>query len=369
MALNNLLLERLFAYCEGLSASDIHLGAGVKPRFRVQGRLEECGEFPALDSEMVDAAAMTLGLTTLPVGSPDGAERIRMHLLERGAMDGAITSPTGARYRFNIYRENSRTAVALRRLDSGFLPLEKLGIPLRMENFCSCRDGLVLVTGPAGSGKSTTLATLIDRINRTRKGHIITIEDPVEHLHESKLSLVRQRQIGRDAASFHAALVEALRQDPDVILMGELRELATIRTAITAAETGHLVFATLHAGDAAGAVERITGVFPAEEQTGIRQQLALVLRGILAQRLLPGVAEGSRIAACELLVNTTGIANIIATGRTTQIYSAIETGAKDGMVTLEASLAELVGKGKITVRTALAAARSPENLAKRLSLQ
>lgn len=367
MVVANPFLAKLFAYCEGLAASDIHLGVGLKPRLRVQGKLEEYGEFPVLDSQAVDAIAMELGLSTLPIGSSDGTEKIRVTLFAKGSIDGAVTSPTGVRYRFNIFRESSRTAVALRRLDSTFLPLETLGIPAKAADFCLCRDGLVLVTGPAGSGKSTTLATLIDRINRTRKGHIITIEDPVEHIHQSRLSIVRQRQIGRDATSFNAALVEALRQDPDVILMGEIRELDTIRTAITAAETGHLVFATLHAGDSAGAVERIAGVFPAEEQTGIRHQLALVLRGVVAQQLLPSTTPGERVAACELMVNTTGVANLIATGRTQQIYSAIETGANVGMQTMEASLAALVRQGRISELTAFAACRNPDILSKRLA--
>lgn len=366
MALTNPVLERLFAYCEGLGASDIHLGADLRARFRVQGKLEEYPEFPVFDTQGVDALAMHLGLATLPIGSADGTERIRTTLFAKGSIDGAVTSATGVRFRFNIFRESGRTAVALRRLDSEFLPLETLGIPAKVADFCHCRDGLVIVTGSAGSGKSTTLATLVDRINRTRKGNIITIEDPVEHIHKSQLSIVRQRQIGRDAVSFRSALVEALRQDPDVILLGEIRELETIRTAITAAETGHLVFATLHAGDAAGAIERLAGVFPAEEQTGIRHQLALVLRGVLAQQLLPSTTAGERVAACELLVNTTGVANLIATGRTQQIYSAIETGSAAGMLSMDASLASLVRRGKITELTAIASSRNPDIMAKRL---
>ena len=365
MALTESAIGRIYAYCEGLQASDVHLSSAEPPRFRVQGNLETFAEFPAMDSESVDAIAMELGLTTLPIGCPDGTERVRKELFSRGSIDGAVTSPTGVRYRFNIFRENGGTAIALRRLESELKSLDELGLPARLADFCDLADGLVLVTGPAGSGKSTTLATLMDIINGTRRAHIVTVEDPVEYVHSSRLSLVHQRQIGRDARTFSEALVSALRQDPDVILLGEARDLDTIRTAITAAETGHLVFATMHAGDAAGAIERLAGVFPAEEQTSIRHQLALVLRGVIAQRLLPG-SGSKRVAAVELLVNTTGVANLIATGRTAQICSALETGQSAGMIPLDAALADLVRRGEISESTAMASSHRPESFAKRL---
>lgn len=365
MALTAGALERIYAYCEGLQASDVHLSSGESPRFRVQGRLETYPEFPAMDGEGVDDIAMELGLSTLPAGCPDGTERIRRELFAKGSIDGAVTSPSGARYRFNIFRESDSTAVALRRLESSSRSLAELGLPAGLAAFCKLTDGLILVTGPTGSGKSTTLASLIDTINSTRQAHIITIEDPVEYVHESRLSLVHQRQIGRDARSFNEALVSALRQDPDVILVGEVRELETIRTALTAAETGHLVFATMHAGDAAGAIERLVGVFPADEQASVRHQLALVLRGVIAQHLLPG-SLSKRVAAVELLVNTTGVANLIATGRTAQIYSALETGQGAGMIPLDRALADLARRGEISEATALAAAHQPETFAKRL---
>ena len=361
-------LKSLFALCEATGASDVHLAAGLVPRLRIQGRLAPHPALPAFDAETVDAVAMELGLETLPVGCPDGTERVRLNLLRDGAIDGAVTSPSGSRYRFNLFREASRTAVALRRLDSRFRSLEELGLPAKLDDFCRIPDGLVIVTGPTGSGKSTTLATLIDTINRTREGHVVTIEDPVEFVHASQGCLVSQRQVGRDAKSFNDALVEAMRQDPDVILVGEIRDLETFRMAVTASETGHLVFATLHAGDCAGAIERFVSVFPAEEQEGVRHQLALVLRGIFAQHLLPAVV-GGRVAAYELLINTTGIANLIATGRTAQIYSMIETGARAGMATLDQSLADLLLQGRITEQAALALTRSPETLRSRLRLE
>jgi twitching motility protein PilT len=233
----------------------------------------------------------------------------------------------------------------------------------------------VLLAGPTSSGKSTTLATLIDRINSTRQCHLITIEDPVEYIHKSRLSLVSQRQIGIDAPSFYDALVSALRQDPDVILVGEIRDLPTMRTAITAAETGHLVFATVHAGDTTGAIERVIAVFPGEEQDGIRRQLSFVLRAAITQHLLPadGLEEvrtgsGKRVIASEVMRITGAISNLIATGRTGQIYSAIETGMEKGMQTLEQDLARLWTNGVISEAAALALTRSPDILRNRAAL-
>ena len=361
------LLEHILARCDDLGASDVHLGWDERPRYRVQGRLRPDADSAVLARDVVDALAMELGLHTLPRGCPDGTERIRLTLMREGAIDGAVDAPNGARFRFNVFREAERHAVALRRLSSDFRTLEELSLPPRLGDFTGFRDGLVIVTGPTGSGKSTTLATLIDSINRTREDHIITIEDPIEYVHRSALGLVRQRQVGRDAKSFNDALVEAMRQDPDVILVGEIRDIDTIRTALRAAETGHLVFTTLHAGDCAGAIERMVSVFPADEQTGARHQLALALRGIVAQHLLADARNGGRCPATEILVNTTAIANLIATGRTAQIYSQIETGALHGMRTLEQSLAELVVSGRIDENTAFAVTRNPQMLKARLT--
>ena len=361
------LLENLLAMCEEFEASDLHLSVGFAPRFRIRGALVAKGDFRPFDSETVDSLAMEIGLFTLPVGSPDGTERIRLTLMRDGAIDGALTAPSGARYRFNIYRECDRHAIALRRLDARLRDFRELGLPSRLAEFCDEPDGLVVVTGPTGSGKSTTLATMIDRINHSRDGHIVTIEDPIEFMHRPDRCFVHQRQVGRDTRSFNDALVEAMRQDPDVILVGEVRDLATIRTALRAAETGHLVFTTLHAGDCAGAIERLVSVFPADEQNSARHQLALVLRGIFAQHLLPS-PDGRRRPACELLVNTSACANLIATGRTAQIYSVIETGGKAGMRTLDQSLAELLSAGLVDERTALALSRNPDVLKRRLRL-
>lgn len=361
------MLENLLALCEEYEASDLHLAVGMAPRFRIRGALVEKGGMRPFDGKAVDALAMELGLFTLPVGSPDGTERVRMTLMKDGAVDGALTSPSGARYRFNVFRASDRHSVALRRLDSRFRTFDELGLPPRLAEFCRETDGLVVVTGPTGSGKSTTLATMVDLINHRRSGHIITIEDPIEYVHRSDRCIVNQRQVGRDAKTFNDALVEALRQDPDVILVGEMRDIHTVRTALRAAETGHLVFATLHAGDCAGAVERLVSVFPADEQNSARHQLALVLRGIFAQHLLPSPLGGRRLAS-ELLVNTPACANLVATGRSAQLYSVIETGGGAGMRTLDQSLAELAASGQVDERTAMALSKNPAQLKGRMRL-
>jgi twitching motility protein PilT len=361
------MLESLLSLCEEFGASDLHVSAGIAPRFRIRGALVEKGSFRPFDMKTVDALAMELGLFTLPAGCPDGTESVRMALMREGSLDGAFEGPSGARYRFNVYRESDRHAIAVRRLDSEFRSFEELGLPLRLADFCNETDGLVIVTGPTGSGKSTTLATMLDTINRSRAGHIVTIEDPVEFVHVPGMCMVSQRQVGRDVRSFDDAIVEAMRQDPDVILVGETRDLATVRAALRAAETGHLVFTTLHAGDCAGALERLISVFPPEEQNSARHQLALVLRGVFAQHLVTS-PDGLRRPVCELLVNTPACANVIATGRSAQIYSIIETGAPQGMRTLDQSLAELLSAGLVDERTAYALSKNPDTLKGRLRL-
>lgn len=362
----NSLLEKLFSKCEAAGASDIHLSPGEQPRMRVRGELVRLEEEETLDPATLEAIAFELGATTLPLSAAGGVERISERLLTEGAIDGAVSSASSARYRFNVFREMNRCAVALRRLDTDFRDFHELGLPGRLEEFCNEHEGLVIVSGPTGSGKSTTLATMLNRINRTEKRHVVTIEDPVEYIHISDKCLVRQRQIGRDARSFNSALVEALRQDPDVILVGEMRDLDTMRTALRAAETGHLVFTTLHAGDCAGAVERMISVFPADEQPSVRHQLALTLRGVFAQHLLATSDGTGRVPAVELLVNTTAVANLIATGRSSQLYSLIETGSMHGMCTLDESLASLVRRGKIYESAAFALSKHPEILKRRL---
>lgn len=351
------LLTRLLLRCRELGASDLHITAEDRPWLRVEGRLR------ALE-EPISAATVSALIDHL-IGARD-----RDLLAQRGALDGALTGPKGGRFRWNLYRSDSGWSIALRRLADGFPPLRELGLPEAFAEVQDFKDGLVVVAGPTGAGKSTTLATLIDGINRTRTGHIVTIEDPVEFLHASIRCLIHQREIGRDADSFHNALVSALRQDPDVILVGEVRDHGTISTAITAAETGHLVLTTVHAGDVPGTLERMVSVFPSIEQPGLRRRLSLVLRAILAQRLL--VVDGARrdqrletapdgmqrrVAVTELLMVTPAIRNLVAMGKSAQLLSTMETGKRFGMETLEQSLVRLFQAGLISESTAAGLAR------------
>lgn len=351
-------LDRYLALCIERDGSDIHFSPGLAPHIRHHGDLAPMEGEPSFSGAAIRELANELfrrvggGFDQMP----------------RGSFDGAVTSESGVRFRFNVFRRQGEVALALRRLEDRFRALSELGLPETLRQFCELRDGLVVVSGPTGAGKSTTIATLLDHVNRTRRGHIITIEDPIEYLHAPVQCVVNQRQVGLDAPTFNDALVASLRQDPDVVLVGEIRDLETVRTAISAAETGHLVLTTLHAGDCVGSIERLVSVFPADEQDGIRRQLALVLRGVVAQRLLPAAptngSEGAtrRVACSEILVGTPAVANLIATGKSAQIYSAMETGTGVGMQTFEQDLARLWVARRITEATALTMARNPQVL-------
>lgn len=356
---------RLLAEMERTLASDAHLAAGRQVFLRCQGQLRASDAFAETLTE-ADFEAL-LGELLPPAG--------REIYAEHGSADGAFSSPSGGRFRFNAYRCASGSTLALRRLEDRFRTLEDLGLPQTLARWGQLNDGLILVAGPTGSGKSTTLATLLDIINTERELHVITIEDPIEYLHPCKRSLVDQRQIGLHATDFQSALVASLRQDPDVILIGEIRERTTIRTALTAAETGHLVFATVHAPDPAGALQRIVSVFPADEQPGILRQLALNLKGILAQHLVradgPQASAAStkarpRVLLSELLQVTPAVANLIANARFNQIQSCMETGQGQGMQTLESSLLHWVQSGHLSETSALTLTSRPNLLRQRL---
>lgn len=357
-------LDALLADCVRRDASDLHLAPGLPPFFRLHGVLD-----PGENAVLLPALKIE-GMAQVLIGPAANLDRT-------GSVDGAITAADGTRFRFNVFRRQGQLAIALRRLEDRFRTLGELGMPESLYELCALPDGLVVICGPTGAGKSTTLASLLDRINQTRRCHIVTIEDPIEYLHAPGKSLVNQRQVGADASSFHDALVASLRQDPDVILVGEIRDLATIRTAITAAETGHLVFTTVHAGDCVGAVERLVSVFPADEQAGIRRQLALVARAFVAQHLI--IADGSahslatpkrreRLAASEILMVTPAVGNLIATAKSNQIYSAMETGTNQGMQTLEQDLARLWVSNAISETAAITMARNPAILRDRAAL-
>ncbi|MEM1083155.1 MAG: PilT/PilU family type 4a pilus ATPase [Verrucomicrobiota bacterium] len=365
------LLERLLRTLMSIEASDLHLAPGNRPLFRLDGVLQESPAFPEFLSEnqVLDLASELAGNT------------INQAMPPAGALDGAITAGDNneGRFRFNIFRRLPGLGIALRRLENQFRSLPELGLPDSLLDWCGLPDGLILVAGPTGSGKSTTLATLIDQINRTRAVHVITIEDPVEYMHVSERALVDQRQIGTHAPDFQTALVSSLRQDPDVILVGEIRERDTIRTAITAAETGHLVFATVHAPDCAGAIQRIVSVFPSDEQPGVLRQLSMNLRGVLAQHLVP--ADGpatadrhdfnsgsrTRILISEILQVTPAVANLISKAQFLHLSSTMETGARHGMQTLEQSLLGWVQSRHLLRATALSHTRNPKVLEQRLA--
>src|ERR1700748_1556100 len=308
-------------------ASDLHITAGAPPTVRVRGRLVPMEGYPVLTPN--DTREIVYSILS---------EGQRQKFENNWQLDFAYQIPGRARFRVNAYFQRAAVGAALRLIPFDVVPFDRLGLPPVVAEFANKPRGLVLVTGPTGSGKSTTLASLIDVINANREEHIMTVEDPIEFLHKHKKCMVNQRELGSDAMSFADALKGALRQDPDVILVGEMRDLETIGTAITAAETGHLVFATLHTQDAPQTVDRIIDVFPSEQQGQVRMMLSVALQGILTQQLLPTAAGAGRIVAVEALVPPPGVRNLIREGKTHQIYSAMQTGAAHGMQTMDAAL-------------------------------
>jgi twitching motility protein PilT len=343
----DILLEQMVAH----NASDLHITVGSQPALRVRGHLERMDAFPV----------MTADLTRELLYRIISSEQQKRLEVER-QLDLSYSIPGTARFRVNIYSQRESLAGAFRLIPAELKSLEELGLPTTLYDLCNKPRGLVLVTGPTGSGKSTTLAALIDEINRTRADHIITIEDPIEFLHRHKRCIVNQRELGPDATTFAEALRGALRQDPDVILLGEMRDLETISTALTAAETGHLVFATLHTQDAASTVDRVIDVFPAGQQGQIRTQLAGTLEGVVAQTLLPTADGQGRAAAIEVLRPDDAVRNIVRQAKIEQVYSIMQTGGKKGMQTMEQALAELVLRGVIKEDIALARSSRPDML-------
>ncbi len=331
-------------------ASDLHITAGSPPMIRQRGGLIAL-DMPPLSPQ--DTREIVYSILT---------NDQRQRLETDWQIDFSYAIPGRARFRVNAYFQRAAIGAALRLIPSEMPQLQTLGLPPTVADFTKKPRGFVLVTGPTGSGKSTTLAAMIDKINRERHEHIMTVEDPIEFLHAHKSCIVNQREIGSDATSFALALKAALRQDPDVILVGEMRDLETISTALTAAETGHLVFATLHTQDTAQTVDRIVDVFPPEQQHQVRVQLSVSLQGIITQQLLPTADGSGRVCASEVLVPTPAVRNLIREGKTHQIYSALQTGGAHGMQTMDAALADLVRKQKITRELAEARSGTPEEL-------
>ena len=321
-------------------ASDLHLAAGTYPMLRIQGRL--C---PLATEQLTATAVRRLLLSML-----NHAQKERFELEKE--LDFAITLTDGVRLRINAHYQRQTVAVSIRLIPHKLPPIETLGLPAAVRNLAQASQGLILITGPTGSGKSTTLATLIDCVNSTRNCRIITVEDPIEFIHSNRLATIEQREVGADTKSFADALKYVLRQDPDIILVGEMRDTETIQAALTAAETGHLVLATLHTNDAPQAVERIIDVFPSYQQNQVRAQLASALLAVVSQRLIPTKNGDSRAAAFEVLVASSAVRTLIRESKTHQIVAAIEMGLREGMQTLDRSLESLVREGRITLEEA-----------------
>ena len=333
-------ISELLSFSVKNNASDLHLSSGLPPMIRVDGDIRRIN-IPALEHKEVHALVYDI--------MNDKQRRDFEEFLET---DFSFALPGVARFRVNAFNQERGAAAVFRTIPSKVLSLEDLNAPRFFQELTTKPRGLVLVTGPTGSGKSTTLAAMVNHINTNTYAHILTVEDPIEFVHDSQKCLINQREVHRDTHGFTEALRSALREDPDVILVGEMRDLETIRLALTAAETGHLVFGTLHTTSAAKTIDRIIDVFPAAEKDMIRSMLSESLQAVISQTLLKKIG-GGRIAAHEIMVGTSAIRNLIREAKVAQMYSAIQTGRKDGMQTLDQNLKELVERGKITAKTAM----------------
>jgi twitching motility protein PilT len=343
------LSDYLFEAVE-LGASDLHVTAGLPPMVRVNGKVRPLDHPPLAPNATRDLIYDILSTEQ------------RQRLENDWELDFSFAVPNTARFRVNVYFQKGALGAAFRTVPDEIKSISELGLPGVVERMTENPRGLVLVTGPTGSGKSTTLAAMIDKINQTRSEHIMSVEDPIEFLHEHKRCIVNQREVNQDTRSFAQALKHVLRQDPDVILVGEMRDLETISLAMTAAETGHLVFATLHTQDAPQSVDRVIDVFPPHQQQQIRTQLANALQGIITQTLIPRRDREGRVVACEVLVPTPGVRNLIREGKNHQIYSAMQTGGRFGMQTMDASLVDLMQRRLISREEAEKRSSNPDEL-------
>ncbi|HTK31572.1 MAG TPA: type IV pilus twitching motility protein PilT [Candidatus Saccharimonadaceae bacterium] len=340
-------LTALLGFANDEGASDLHISAGLPPMLRKRGEMVRL-DLPSLTRDDAHAAIYDI--------LNDEQKKLFEEFRD---VDFAFEIPGVSRFRANIFIQNRGAAAVFRVVPSKVKTLDELGMPPVLKAFAEREKGLIVVTGPTGSGKSTTLASMIDYINETQRGHILTVEDPIEFVHESKKSLVNQREVGPHTGSFASALRAALREDPDVIMVGELRDLETTSLAITAAETGHLVFATLHTNSAAKTIDRIIDIFPSGQQAQVRTMLSESIEGVVAQTLLPSKDGKSRVAALEVLVGVPALRNLIREDKTVQIQSVIQTGAQHGMQSLDQSLRELFMQGKLSREEAMKKSSNP----------
>ncbi|MFV0520480.1 MAG: type IV pilus twitching motility protein PilT [Lachnospirales bacterium] len=347
-------LLEILAKCRSVSSSDVHITIGAPPILRVSGELKAISP-KLLTKEDTESLCREV------------LDKERFEILKNtGEMDCSFEEPSVGRFRVNCFRQRGGYAIVMRAINTKIPAMESLGLPNVVKELCNKRRGLILVTGPTGSGKSTTLASMIDNINSSRNEHIITIEDPIEYLHQHKKSIVNQREVGEDTNSFGNALRASLREDPDIILVGEMRDLETIQTAITAAETGHLVLSTLHTIGAAKTIDRIIDVFPPHQQQQVRVQLASVLEAVVSQQLMPVANGNGRVAAFEIMLSSSAVKGLVRESKTHQIQNIIQTSREKGMITMDTYLKELVDGHKITKEIALKFAVDGDALEKEL---
>ena len=363
-------LIELMDLCVELGASDLHLSVDLPPVYRINGALTRYQE-GAYSAHNAPDNNQSFGFRPqqmenlcLSLMSPRQLESFK----QDKTLDLGFSSDNGHRYRINIYLEKNHYALAIRYLDGQFRTMRELGLPPQMDYFANLKSGLVLVSGATGSGKSTTLTAILNNINQNQTKHVLTIEDPIEVVHQNIQSIFHQRELFNDVPNFSSAVRSALREDPDVIMVGEMRDLDTIRAVLTAAETGHLVFSTVHTNNAVGVIERLVGSFPGDEQVVARQRIAYALKGVIAKHLLPTVSGKGRAVAIETLIVNGAVANLIESSKTKQIYSVMESGSRQGMQTLDQALVKLVNNKKVSEIDAKAICRDNDTFNRLLSL-
>ena len=332
-------IRNLMDQCVRLGASDLHISVGLVATYRIKGEIKSVGE-SGFSIEQVQRMAESLMNDTH-----------KTYFNEHMTLDMGFSSEEGARFRVNIYREMGHCAMAIRYLDGNLKTIAELGLPSQINFLTQLKSGLVLVCGATGSGKSTTLTSIINDINQNQRKHILTVEDPIEFVHKNAQSIVHQRELYTDVPDFASAVKAAMREDPDVVMVGEMRDLETMRAALTAAETGHLVFSTLHTNDAVGVVERLIGSFPGNEQSVARDRIAHALKAVIAQNLLPSLDGTKRVVVAEILMVTHAVSNMIESGKSKQIYTVMESSARQGMQTLDQALAKLVLSKQLSLHT------------------